>query len=234
MLRASLLLSIALSQSVAWAQKDTALMIFDLHFAVITKNPLAHGVATLRQLKTEVDILNAYFVTEGRQPIVKFRFKSAAFYDDIKNSTCVLTRIGDAEVPYDSDRLAALFNACDDAKVRDPQAINFYVCDSYDAKKKAADTTGHGKRNSNRPFVMLGWERLNHKEQSPEEHEMGHAFGLSHECAPGAKQESSTNIMASADCGRGSGGRRDIGFNPGQVKTILGYAQAIRAKLAQK
>lgn len=220
--------------AIASAQDGGTLLTFDLHFAVITKNPAAHGVVTLSQLKTEVDILNTYFVTEGRQPIVKFRFKSASFYDDIKHSRCEFVKIGDTEVPYDSDRLAALFNACDDVKVRDPQAINFYVYDSYDAQKGASDTTGHGKRNSNRPFLILDWERLNHKDQSPEEHEMGHAFGLGHECAPGARRESSTNIMTSSDCGRGSGGRRDIGFNARQVKTILGHAQAIRERLGQK
>lgn len=210
------------------------LPVVDLHFAVITKNPAAHGVATLAQLKKEVDILNAHFVTEERKPIVKFRFKSAAFHDETRNSRCEFVRLGDTDVPYDSARLAELFNACDDPKVRDPRAINFYVYDSHDSRGSPADTTGHGKRNSNRPFVLLDWERLDHKDQSPEEHEMGHAFGLGHECAPRAKRETSTNIMTSSECGRGSAGRRDIGFSPTQVRTILDYAQKIQERLARK
>lgn len=210
------------------------LPVFDLHFAVITKHSAAHGVATLAQLKKEVDILNTHFVAEDRKPIVTFRFKSAAFYGEIRHSHCEFAGLGDTDVPYDSTRLAALFNACDDPKVRDPRAINFYVYDSYDSRGARADTTGHGKRNSNRPFILLDWERLDHRDQSPEEHEMGHAFGLGHECAPGAKRETSTNIMASAECGRGSAGRRDIGFSPAQARTILDYARKIQERLRRE
>ncbi len=94
-----------------------------------------------------------------------------------------------------------MFNACDD-----PRAINVYVYDSYAERGGFADVTSHGRRNSNRPYLLLDWERLGHKVQGAEEHEMGHAFGLEHVCAPGAKPKTSTNIMASADCGLGSGG----------------------------
>jgi len=228
------LVSLLLLPQGAHAADAERLPVFDLYFAVITKNPSAHAVATLAQLRKEVDILNTYFVTEDRKPLVTFRFKSAAFYDEVRGSRCEFVRLGDTDLPYDSKRLADLFNACDDPKVRDPRAINFYVYDSHDARGNPADTTGHGKRNSNRPFLLLDWERLDHKDQSPEEHEMGHAFGLGHECVPRAKRETSTNIMASADCGRGSAGRRDIGFNAAQVAIILDYAKKIQERLAGK
>ncbi len=229
-----LLLLLSVFPAGANAADADRLPVFDLHFAVITKNADAHGVATLAQLKREVDILNTYFVTEDRKPLVTFRFKSAAFYDETRQSRCELVGLGDADVPYDSTRLAELFNACDDPKVRDPQAINIYVYDSHNARGGRADTTGHGKRNSNRPFILLDWERLDHRDQSPEEHEMGHAFGLGHECAPGAKRGTSTNIMASAECGRGSAGRRDIGFSPAQARTILDYARKIQERLRRE
>jgi hypothetical protein len=63
---------------------------------------------------------------------------------------------------------------------------------------------------------------------------MGHAFGLGHECVPGARRTTSTNIMASADCGKGSGGLRDIGFNATQVKIILDYASKIKNQLEKQ
>jgi hypothetical protein len=49
---------------------------------------------------------------------------------------------------------------------------------------------------------------------------MGHAFGLTHICEEGAKLSSSTNIMASSACGKGSGGKRNIGFNIEQQRII--------------
>lgn len=216
---------------VVYAQTSDDPLTFDLHFAVITKNVDAHRIASLEQLKKEVDILNMYFVAENRKAIVKFRFKSAAFYNEIRNSDCEFVKLGDATSPYDSDRGAALFNACNDLRVRDPRAINFYIYDSYAPRIGFSDTTSHGRRNANRPYVLIDWERLNHSDQSAEEHEMGHAFGLYHECVPGATRGTSTNIMASADCGKGSGGRRDIGFNALQVRTILDFARQIRARL---
>jgi hypothetical protein len=56
---------------------------------------------------------------------------------------------------------------------------------------------------------------------------MGHAFGLEHICAVGATLDSPTNIMASHDCRRGSGGQRNIGFNASQIDTIRSKARVI-------
>lgn len=205
---------------------------FDVHFAVITANPSAHMVATLNQLKQEVNILNTYFVKEDRTPIVQFRFKSASLYSDVKGSPCSFVALGDSTNPYSSDGWAAEFNSCNDPKVKDKKALNFYIYDSYSTQEGFNNLDGHGKRNSNRPYVLLDWQRLNHNIQSPEEHEMGHAFGLDHVCAVGAKLNTSTNIMASA-CKDSSGGKRDIGFNADQVKTIMYYVPLIEAKLSQ-
>jgi hypothetical protein len=207
----------------------SSLPVFDIHFCVITKNPEAHAVATLEQLKKEVDILNTYFITEKRESIVRFRFKSAHFYKDVADLKCGFVEIGDGGVPYDSDGWARRFNECPHPQVRDPQAINFYVYDSYGANG-AADQTSHGKRNSNRPYVLIDWQRLNHTTQSAEEHEMGHAFGLEHVQVPGATMRTHTNIMASVHAG-GSGGLKDIGFNSEQVATIMQHAAITHKKL---
>lgn len=204
--------------------------IFDLHFVVITPNPAAHVAVTIEQLKKEVDILNTYFVTENRSPIVKFRFKSAASYDEIKNSSCAFVALNGGRNVYNSDIWAKYFNQCDDSKVKDPHAINVYIYDSYTLKQGFKNRDGHGKRNLNQPFIFLDWERINHGVQAPEEHEMGHAFGLSHVCSLGVTSTSSTNIM-SGSCTGGYIGKRDIGFNPDQVNTIMHYVPLIKNKL---
>ncbi|MEB3754566.1 hypothetical protein [Acinetobacter sp. MD2(2019)] len=204
---------------------------FDIHFVMITPNPLAHSRVKLEDLKNEVNLLNRYFVKEDRSPIIKFKFKSAAFYDEIKNSNCALVALNRSKFIYNSEIWANYFNACNDPKVRDPNAINIYIYDSYTEKQGFKNIDGHGKRNGNRPFILLDWERLNHHIRAPEEHEMGHAFGLNHVCAVGAKRNSSTNIMTTS-CVDGYTGKRDIGFNNQQFKTIMHYAPLIRAKLS--
>lgn len=206
--------------------------VFFIHFAVITKNPRAHRAATPQQLQKEVDILNRYFVARDRTRIVEFRFKSASLYDDLKKSRCRFLTLGDTTAAYDSDAWAALFNRCDDPAVRDPRAINVYSVDSYSERDGFRDDTCHGKRNGNRPYLLLDWERLDHRKQSPEEHEMGHAFGLDHVTVHGASLETSTNIMARAESDTESGGKRDIGFDAEQVATIKKFAAKIAERIA--
>jgi hypothetical protein len=200
------------------------LLTFDVHFCVITSNKAAHAKATLAQLNKEVDILNQYFVSESRAPLVRFRFKSAHFWHDVAALDCALVKMGDTKL---STGYLQAFNQCQHPQVRDPNAINFYVYD------ETPGVNSHGRRNSNRPFVMVDWARLNHAEQSAEEHEMGHAFGLGHMCVPGARGNTPTNIMASHEDCQGSGGLRNIGFNAVQVSNILHYASLIHKRLKQ-
>ena len=177
----------------------------------------------------EVDILNTYFVTEKREKIVEFRFKSAHFYPEIKNSSCDFIELGDFTGKYDKSRVKKNYFGCMDKKVRDPKAINIFIIDSYSPKYGFAYTTSRGGFNHGKqPFILLDWERLDHTKMSPEEHEMGHAFGLGHVCEPGAKRNSHTNIMASSSNCKGSAGLRDIGFNEEQTQKILKNAQIIQ------
>lgn len=200
------------------------LLTFPLHFCVLTRNPAAHKVATLEQCRKECDILNRTFRAQNGDALVRFRFKSYTSYADARKSTSAMVQYGDSTDTYDSNGVAKVFNACKDRKVRDPKAINVYIYDSYSARAKFGDVTSHGKRNSNRPYVLIDWERLDNKIQNAEAHEMGHAFGLDHVGVPGATGKSPTNIMASAGMKFGSGGLRTHGFTEAQVGLILYHA----------
>ena len=217
-----------------YANENIAIREFYVNFVVLSNKPEVSNSVDVEVVKKEIDILNDYFVSEQRGPLVRFRFKSFRTYDDLKNSECEFIKLGDFTGTYNSGYWQELFNACKDPRVVDPTAINFYIYDSYSPKRGFADKTSHGKNNHDRPYIILDWERLSHQIQSPEEHEMGHAFGLGHVCLPGAKLDTSTNIMTSKECGKGSGGKRDVGFDPRQSSIILRNAEEIAGKLSGK
>lgn len=235
-MRATLILIVALFCQTACSYETSepagAVPTFDVHFVVMTRKLGTGGEAAATQFQKEIDILNAYFVGSNGERPVKFRFKGKHTLNELEGSSCSeLLRHGDAAVEYDGSRWADMINACSDPRVVDPRAINFFVYDSYTDRDGFADKSSHGRRNSNRPYVILDWERLNHQIQSPEEHEMGHAFGLEHTCAEGAILNTPTNIMASVECGKGSGGLRNIGFDAAQLETIRKRARDIQRKL---
>lgn len=197
----------------------------DVHFCVITKNRQARKKATLEQFHTSIEQLNRGFVTRSREKLVNFRFKSATFYREIARVDDAFRKLGDARKPYDTNEYAQRFNECTDPRIRDPHAINFYVFDGWAEGIGSADATCHGKRNSNRPYVLIDWARLDNTNQNPIPHEFGHAFGLGHVSVVDATRRMSTNIMGSTQWGFGSGGNRLIGFSEAQAATIRYHAQ---------
>ena len=204
---------------------------FPLHFCVLTRNPEAAKRATREQCVKETAIFNESFRTLARAPLVEFVFQGYSPYAEIRNSKSELVQWGDRQKPYDSGQVLKAFNTCDDAKVRDRGAINVYIVDSYAPRAGFDDKTSHGVRNSNRPYLFIDWERLGSNIQNAEPHEMGHAFGLDHVGVIGAKGTTSTNIMASAAEGFGSGGERDLGFTDSQAALILYHAERTADRL---
>ena len=216
--------------------------VFDIHFVVLTENLAAIGRATTTQLRDEVRILNEFFVTEDRQPIVTFQFKSATLSDQAAQTTCTLVDVIDLAMDIRSVDWLGAFNGCDDRTMRDPNAINFYVIDSWSADRSFSETLSLASRNNHRPFLMLDWARLGHAPGNGEEHEMGHAFGLRHLCVPGATDQTDSNIMAGleppwdppepqGDCPTDQEGRRNMGFDNRQVEVIIASAVIIESVL---
>ena len=216
------------------AAESADVLTFPLHFCVLTRNPRAHERATLAQCQAEVGIFNRSFVTLEGKPLVKFVFQGYSSYADVKGSPCEFLDLVDSTTPYSNGAVTKAFNACQVAKIRNRGAINVYIYDSHSAKAGFGDQTSHGIRNSNRPLVLIDWQRLGGKLQNAEAHEMGHAFGLGHVGVPGAKGQTSTNIMASSGEGYGSGGQRNLGFSESQASVILYHARRTHSRLGLK
>ncbi len=213
----------------SFSAENLCLPVIDINFVILTDTYNKDNKEIEREMRNEVYILNKYFVGANGKQLIQFRTKGIHFYNEIKNSTCKFIEVGKTYLQYDSNYWQKLFNQCKDPVVVQQQVVNFYIYDSYSNSKGFGDKNGHGKNNGNHPYILFDWQRLNHYEQSPEEHEMGHALGLDHVCAPGASKSSDTNIMTSADCGLGSGGLRNIGFSDDQIEVILENARKINA-----
>ena len=206
-------------------------LTFPVHFCVLTRNPSAHRAATIDQCRKECEILNSTFRAADGRVLVRFAFQGFSAYADLADSDSELLRFGDSTVPYESAAVARAFNECTDARVRDRGAINFYIYDSYSPENGFQDDTSHGTRNSNRPYVLIDWTRLDNRGQNPGAHEMGHAFGLEHVGVPGATMATETNIMASVGEEFGSGGKRNLGFTEAQAAVILHHAKRTYQRL---
>jgi hypothetical protein len=190
-----------------------------IHFVVLSSSSDVHRFVTIEQLDREIEILNSRFVRENREKLFGFYRKYVSFYSDIAKSDCKLLRLGDQHnKPSPTD--LALFHNCQDRRIRDPGAINFYIFKSYYEGNTLAKNSFAG--GAAVPLLMINWERMVTRYKAAQEHEMGHIFGLEHIKACGSTSATNTNIMATSDdsC-EGDGGNRNVGFYDDQVSVIM-------------
>ena len=199
-----------------------------VHFVFATSMPAAQKYNNVQQMHKELAILNRYFVTQDHQPIFDFVFKRFIDYESFQKMNCQLLTVLEQHQDIQHPAVTEAFNACFQAQANE---IYFFIYDAYSKKQKLKSTTSWGFNNRSHPFILIDWERLNYNIQAAEPHEMGHAFGLRHVCEAGTTPKDATNIMASAGNGcKGSGGKRNKGFNDEQLKTILDHYQKLSRK----
>lgn len=195
------------------------LPIVYVSFIFTINRPQAKLLDTQLQMYKELEILNHYFVDEKNQKIFKFKINHYLSYQDFTKKKCDLTNQLNQPSPLITENLPNAIDTC--FPHRKSKEVLFIIYDSYTEKLKYSDITSWGFRNQGRPFILIDWERLNYQTQAASIHEMGHAFGLGHVCAPDATKTTPTNIMTSYDCKLGSGGLRNLGFTAEQLSIIL-------------
>ena len=167
--------------------------------------------------RQEIQVLNQYFIGQDGKEIFNFKLKNHVDYKSFKNMKCELSETLNKKAVINSEKVKTQFNQC----FKNPNSVYVFIYDAYAPSTGWGDATSWGFNNNHRPFVLLDWKRLNYNQQAALPHEMGHAFGLRHVCISKAQRQDSTNIMASAGNCDGSGGKRNIGFNPNQLNIIL-------------
>ncbi|MEQ1503133.1 MAG: hypothetical protein ABMB14_12925, partial [Myxococcota bacterium] len=164
---------------------------------------------------------------------IEFAYLAHQFRADLDaagwDATCDdLLDLGDAPAgttPTAFELLDPAVLACQDQDVVKDGAVNFYVWDNPD------DNNSHGTRlncdeNSGsdcHPYVALDEHRLLHTTSSPEEHEMGHAFGLGHVCEPEPTSDADpSNIMQRGESTDLDGAQHCVGGSQGDRSTSFG------------
>lgn len=193
--------------------------VVKINFVFATSNTEGLRNDNLKQIHKELSILNHYFVDQGNEQIFQFKLNQYINYSQFKKMNCNLRQILEQPKSIQHLEVKKYFNQC---FTREPNTVYLFIYDAYNLKRGHNDITSWGFNNNNRPFVLIDWERLNYKTQAALPHEMGHAFGLRHVCAPNAKLKDATNIMASVgNLCSGSGGQRNQGFDQNQLEIII-------------
>lgn len=195
------------------------LPIIYVTFVYTINRPQAKIFDTKAQMQKEIEILNRYFLDENNNKIFKFKMNHYYSYLDFTKRKCDLASKLNQPMDLVTENVPSAVKDC--FPKRKSKEVLFIIYDSYSPKLKYSDITSWGFRNQGRPFILIDWERLNYQTQAASIHEMGHAFGLNHVCAPNAKKTTPTNIMTSYDCKLGSGGLRNLGFTSEQLNIIL-------------
>lgn len=245
-----------------------------LHFTVITSHKLNNTYTAVtntdyinyndeKNLREMVRILNERFVSRDGSQFIRFKFAGMTKYEDAilaKPKKCRdLVENGQNTVnvkPKNNVFFIDLFNNCVNAKnqnplIADKSAVNVFIFDAKAPGTTASDyATSTGSFNSAQPTVRIDYARVYKRGEWDRyavfEHEMGHAFNLTHVCVdidangdnkPDGNKLTPTNIMTSTnswpdciDCYEKTAfmGNRRVGFSDKQIGIILDASKQMR------
>jgi hypothetical protein len=130
-----------------------------LHFTVLTRNPYAGRRTTPQYLRREVETLNKAYAEAHPQCGLSFTFKSVCSAGEVEGAKSALALRIDAQEEYDGESWRSLFNACSNPRIVDPHAINVFIRDEFSKEHGFRSQSCWVKRNSNKPYILLDWER---------------------------------------------------------------------------
>ncbi|WP_157210589.1 hypothetical protein [Turneriella parva] len=187
------------------------LPLFALHFVLMTDHPKAVAGATPERLQQIENLLNEKFASTGGENLARFKIRSFADLEVIKNSTC--PEIYESIVNRTNTRYGDYWK-CKDLRVRAPQGITIFI------KHHDKDKLSYGGRVNGMPFAQINWERFL-KDQRVFLHELGHAFGLGHSCPPTKAKPGRPNVMNfSKGCKPLPEGEAGWLYTPSQAATV--------------
>lgn len=205
--------------------KDQAdLPLFSLHFVMMTDHEKAVAAATPQRFAEIEDLLNRKFASTSGEHLARFKVRSFASLETIKNSAC--PEIYESIVNRTSSRYGDYWK-CKDLQVRAPQGVTIFI------KHHDIDKLSYGGQMKGMPFAQINWERFR-KDERVFLHELGHAFGLSHSCPPAKGSDEKKNVMNfSKGCKPLEPGESGWLYTPSQVEKVKKRRDAYAKKFAK-
>lgn len=167
------------------ARAQNELPLFSLHFVMMSDHPEAVASVTPERLGQIEDLLNHKFASTTGEHLARFKVRSYASLEVLKNSAC--PEIYDSIVNRTSTRYGDYWK-CKDLNVRAPQGITIFI------KHHDKDKLSYGGQMKGMPYAQINWERFR-KDERVFLHEIGHAFGLAHSCPPKKGSGDRPNVM---------------------------------------
>ena len=143
------------------------------------------------RIRSHIDKLNEEFRSEAGEQLVRFHLKAVIPWNEIKDSPCESVKLAIA-----GENFAPPLKECADIRIRRPKSANVYIYSPW-LKDEERTITSHGRVGSFGPYTLIHWR--SYHDFTKFWHELGHAFGLPHDCNTPRPAGTHWNIMATPD-----------------------------------